>query len=158
LARNLLAAKQPVRAVLRDARKAGPWAQAGCEVAVADIADAAAMAAAFRGTEAVFVLVPPLFDPSPGFPEAQTIAATLKLALEEGAPGSVVYLSTIGAQATRTNLLSQHTIIEQKLRDQMLDGFNEGWIDFEFDESARRKETVALKTVLKGLIDRQTAG
>ena len=276
VARNLLAAGQPVRAVLRDALKSDPWAKAGCEIALADIGDAAAMGAAFRGTEAVFVLVPPMFDPSPGFPEARATAATLKSALEEGAPGSVVYLSTIGAQATQTNLLSQHTIIEQKLRElalpitflrpgwfmenaswdvaparesgvipsflqplgrtvpmvatadigrvaaellqmpseghrvvelegpsrvspneiastfadligrpvrteavpretwdtlfrsqgmknpepriQMLDGFNEGWIDFEFGESVRRKGAVALKTVLKGLIGRQTAG
>jgi NAD(P)H dehydrogenase (quinone) len=31
-------------------------------------------------------------------------------------PKRLVYLSTIGAQASRSNLLSQHTIIEQELR------------------------------------------
>jgi len=53
----------------------------------------------------------------PEFPEAQEIAATLKAALEMARPGKVVYLSTIGAQAARINLLSQHTIIEGVLRE-----------------------------------------
>jgi len=65
----------------------------------------------------VFVLVPPNFDPSPDFREARTTAATLSSALDAARPGKVVYLSTIGAQATHSNLLSQHTIIEQALRE-----------------------------------------
>jgi NAD(P)H dehydrogenase (quinone) len=276
VARNLLGAKQPVRAVARDARKAEPWAQLGCEVALADFEDSNTLAAAFKGTEAVFVLVPSNFDPGPGFQEAQAIAATLKSALAEANPGRVVYLSTIGAQATQPNLLTQHSIIEQSLRKlslpiaflrpawfmencswdvvpardsgvipsfpqpldkpvpmvatadigwvaaqllqetwsghravelegsrrvtpnqiaatfsellnhpvrmelvpretweplfrsqgmknpapriQMLDGFNEGWIEFESGEAGSRKGTVALKTVLKTLIDRQKGG
>ena len=81
LARNLLAAKKPVRAVVRDARKGAEWAGFGCEVAVADIEDVAALAAAFEGMEGVFVMVPPNFDPLAGFPEAQKTAATLKAAL-----------------------------------------------------------------------------
>jgi NAD(P)H dehydrogenase (quinone) len=117
VARNLLAAKRPVRAVVRDARKGAEWAGFGCEVAVADLGDVAAMAAAFEGAEGVFVMVPPSFDPLPEFPEAQEIAATLKAALEMARPGKVVYLSTIGAQAARINLLSQHTIIEGVLRE-----------------------------------------
>jgi len=64
VARNLLAAKQPVRGVARDVGKCGAWAQRGCEVVAADINDAAALTAAFRGAEGVFVLVPPNFDPS----------------------------------------------------------------------------------------------
>jgi NAD(P)H dehydrogenase (quinone) len=63
----------------------------------------------------VFVLVPPNFDPSPDFREARATAATLKSAIEAARPGRVVYLSTIGAQATQSNLLTQHTIIEQVL-------------------------------------------
>lgn len=116
VARNLLAAGLPVRGVVRDARKGEAWAQRGCEVVLADIGDRAALAAAFKGMEGVFILVPPSFDPAPGFPEAQAIAATLKSALEEARPNRIVYLSTIGAQAAQTNLLSQHGIAEQLLR------------------------------------------
>ena len=61
------------------------------------------------------MLVPPNFDPAPGFPEARATAASLKLALARTDPGRVVYLSTIGAQAREPNLLTQHTIIEQVL-------------------------------------------
>jgi NAD(P)H dehydrogenase (quinone) len=115
LARTLLAAKQRVRAVVRDMGKGAAWAACGCDLARADIGDAAALAAAFQGVEGVFVLVPPNFDPEPGFPEAHATAGTLRFALEQARPGKIVYLSTIGAQATQTNLLSQHTIIERVL-------------------------------------------
>ena len=40
VARTLLAAGLPVRAVVRDADKGRPWAEKGCEVAIASIADA----------------------------------------------------------------------------------------------------------------------
>jgi NAD(P)H dehydrogenase (quinone) len=115
VARNLLGAKQPVRGVARDVGKCAAWAQQGCEIVAADINDAAALTAAFRGAEGVFVLVPPNFDPSPDFREARAIGATLRTALEAARPGKVVYLSTIGAQAAQPNLLTQHTIIERAL-------------------------------------------
>jgi NAD(P)H dehydrogenase (quinone) len=115
VARNLLGAKQPVRGVARDVGKCAAWAQWGCEIVAADINDAAALTAAFRGAEGVFVLVPPNFDPSPDFREARAIGATLRTALEAARPGKVVYLSTIGAQAAQPNLLTQHTIIERAL-------------------------------------------
>jgi NAD(P)H dehydrogenase (quinone) len=116
VARNLLAAGRPVRAVVRDVRKGEAWAKRGCDLVGADINEAAALTDAFGGSEGVFVMVPPNFDPSPDFHEARTIAATLSSALDAARPSKVVYLSTIGAQATYPNLLSQHTIIEQALR------------------------------------------
>jgi uncharacterized protein YbjT (DUF2867 family) len=115
VARNLLSASQPVRAVVRDVRKGQAWAQRGCEVVSADMNDAVTLTSAFKGAEGVFVLVPPNFDPSPDFCEARAIADTLRSALNEARPGKVVYLSTIGAQATQSNLLTQHTIIERVL-------------------------------------------
>jgi uncharacterized protein YbjT (DUF2867 family) len=115
VARTLLAAGKSVRAVVRDVRKGAEWAKQGCEVAVADIGDAASLTAAFQGAEGVFLLVPPNFDPTPGFPEAHAIAATLKTAIEAARPGRVVSLSTIGADAEQENLLTQHTVIEQEL-------------------------------------------
>ncbi len=113
VARTLLAANQPVRAVVREAAKGQAWADRGCEIALATLENAASLTAAFRGAQAVFVLVPPNFDPLPGFPEAQAIGETLRAALAEANPARVVYLSTIGAQSTEPNLLTQHSIIEQ---------------------------------------------
>jgi NAD(P)H dehydrogenase (quinone) len=115
VASNLLAARQTVRGVVRDVGKGKAWAERGCELVAADINDAAALTSAFEGVDGVFILVPPNFDPSPDFQEARKIAATLSRVLEAARPGRVVYLSTIGAQATRSNLLSQHTIIEHAL-------------------------------------------
>src|ERR1700722_1398812 len=88
-ARQLLAQNHSVRAVLRDPAKASPWTALGCEAAVADIDDAHALAQAFTGAEAVFLLVPPLFDPRPGFPDAHATAATFATALRASNPGRV---------------------------------------------------------------------
>jgi len=115
VAENLLKQGHHVRAVVRDAAKGRAWSDRGCEVAVATIEDAASLATAFRAAEGVFVLVPPNFDPLPGFPEAQAIGKTLQTALAQANPARVVYLSTIGAQAKEPNLLSQHTIIEKAI-------------------------------------------
>ena len=115
VARTLLAAKQPVRAIVRDAAKGQVWANRGCEIALATINNAASLTAAFRGAEGVFMLVPPNFDPLPGFLEAQAIGETLRAALAQANPARVVYLSTIGAQASESNLLTQHSIIEQAM-------------------------------------------
>jgi len=117
VAQNLLAAGSKVRAVVRDEQKGEPWKRQGCEVAVADIHDAESLKKAFAGAEGVFAMAPPVFDPKPGFPEARSMAAALRAALEAAKPGRVVYLSTIGAQATRENLLTQHTIIEKELKE-----------------------------------------
>jgi NAD(P)H dehydrogenase (quinone) len=115
VALNLLAAGQPVRGVVREIRKGETWATRGCELVEADISDAAALTAAFKGAAGVFVLVPPNFDPAPDFREARAVAASLRSAIDAARPRRVVYLSTIGAQATRSNLLTQHSIIEQVL-------------------------------------------
>jgi NAD(P)H dehydrogenase (quinone) len=115
VARNLLAAGQPVRAVVREVGKGETWTKLGCDLVEADINDASALTTAFRRVDGVFVLVPANFDPLPDFREARAIAATLRSAIEAARPGRVVYLSTIGAQATQSNLLTQHSIIEQAL-------------------------------------------
>jgi NAD(P)H dehydrogenase (quinone) len=39
-------------------------------------------------------------------------------------------------------------------RIRMLDGFNEGWIEFASGEAGSRKGTVALETVLRSLVER----
>ncbi|CAB3783915.1 NmrA family NAD(P)-binding protein [Paraburkholderia caffeinilytica] len=117
VARTLLAAGQPVRAVVRDATRARSWVERGCEVVRADMGDLASLAAAFEGTQGVFILPPSDFDPSPGFPEARAVIEAVHGALQAAAPGKVVCLSTIGAQATEINLLTQRTLMEQACCD-----------------------------------------
>jgi uncharacterized protein YbjT (DUF2867 family) len=115
-ARALLAAGSSVRAVLRDEAKAGEWKSRGCEIAFADMNDAAALASAFAGTEGVFILPPSEFDPAPGFAEARRVIAAIVAALRQARPNKVVCLSTIGADALQENLLTQRSLLEQALR------------------------------------------
>jgi uncharacterized protein YbjT (DUF2867 family) len=115
VARTLLAAGKNIRAVVRDTAKGETWARQGCEVALAPMDDPDALRAAFAGTEGAFVLLPPNFDPSPGFPESRHIIAALRKALEGAQPGRLVALSTVGAQATSENLLTQLSLMEQAL-------------------------------------------
>ncbi|MEH2444781.1 MAG: NmrA family NAD(P)-binding protein [Nostoc sp.] len=117
VARNLLNANQSVRAMVRDANKGTPWAEQGCEVALADMNDVDALKAAFTNAEGVFVLLPPNFSPSRGFSETRAIVAALHSAITAACPNKVVCLSTIGAQATQPNLLIQLQIMEQELGD-----------------------------------------
>lgn len=116
LARSLLAAGQPVRAVVRDVKKGREWAALGCEVAQAEMEDAAALTAAFTGAKAVFILPPPVFDPAPGYPEALAVIDSVVAALKAARPAKVVCLSTIGADAVHDNLLWQRTMLEAALR------------------------------------------
>jgi uncharacterized protein YbjT (DUF2867 family) len=106
VARSLLSADQPVRAVVRDRSRSAPWTQLGCEIAVADLSDTEALTAAFAGTAGVFAMLPPVFDPSPGFPEATGFINPLCAALARAKPARVVALSTIGADAPQPNLLN----------------------------------------------------
>jgi uncharacterized protein YbjT (DUF2867 family) len=78
----------------------------GCEIAVADVSDAESLTAAFAGAAGVFAMIPPVFDPTPGFPEAMGFINPLRAALERANPGNVVALSTIGADAAQPNLLN----------------------------------------------------
>ena len=106
VARSLLSADQPVRAVVRDRSKGAPWARLGCEIAVADLSDTASLTAVFAGTAGVFAMIPPVFDPTPGFPEAMGFINPLRAALARAKPAKVVALSTVGADAAQPNLLN----------------------------------------------------
>jgi uncharacterized protein YbjT (DUF2867 family) len=115
VARHLIANGQSVRAVLRDRAKAADWAAKGCDVAIADMENAEQLAAAFSGTEGVFILPPSDFDPEPGYPEAKRVIDQVTRALMTARPPSVVCLSTIGADAPHDNLLTQRTLMERSL-------------------------------------------
>ena len=115
VARTLLSAGQQVRAVVRDADKGRFWSDLGCEVAIAAMEDAEALTRAFAHVLGVFVLPPPNFDPEPGFPEAKAVISAVRQALDATRPAKVVCLSTIGAQAAQSNLLSQRTLMEEAL-------------------------------------------
>ena len=117
VARTLLAQGASVRAIARDPQKLEPWAAQGCGTAIAEIGDVGALTQAFTGVEGVFILLPPVFDPSPDFAEARALIAAIRAALVAARPARVVALSTIGADAPHPNLLSQLALLEAALSD-----------------------------------------
>jgi uncharacterized protein YbjT (DUF2867 family) len=116
IARALLQAGLPVRAIVRDEARGEAWHARGCEVAVATNTDTAALARAFAGTEGVFLMNPPDYDPEPGFPAVRASNAALRDSLRDARPGRVVFLSTVGAQVAEPNLLNNSALTERMLR------------------------------------------
>ena len=115
VARTLLAEGANMGAVVRDTRKAAPWVERGCELAIAEMSDAPALARGFARADGVFVLIPPIFDPSPGFAEAGALISAMRDALAETRPARTVCLSTVGAQARQPNLLNQLAMMAREL-------------------------------------------
>jgi uncharacterized protein YbjT (DUF2867 family) len=98
VATTLLAAKQPVRVVVRDAAKGEVWKSRGAEVAIADVGDQAALAKALTGAKAAYILLPPPAWGQGGL-AADRAAKTKAIAgaVQAAKPGHVVLLSSVGA-------------------------------------------------------------
>lgn len=94
-ARELLAAGEQVRAVVRDPAKGEPWARQGAHVAVADFTDRTALTAAFTGCRGAFVMLPTIA--TAGDADHRRMADTIAAAIAGGGVGHVVALSSLGA-------------------------------------------------------------
>lgn len=115
-ARALLKAGKKVRGIVRDKSKATAWAAQGVELFTADVQDAAAMEKAFRGTEGVFIMVPPNFAPAVNYPETRAIVSMLRQALTAARPEKVAFLSSVGAQHDHgLGLITQSHILEEEM-------------------------------------------
>jgi uncharacterized protein YbjT (DUF2867 family) len=99
VAQSLLDQKQKVRVLVRDAAKGERWKKRGAEVAVGSVEDAHALAAAFRGADAAYLLVPPPPHDATG---VLARSARMVAAFVQTVNGShlkhVVFLSSVGAQ------------------------------------------------------------
>lgn len=94
----LLADKQPVRVIVRDAAKGEPWRARGAEVAVASLDDRAALARALAGAKGAYLLLPPNQWTETDIPRhRKELAAAVVGAVADARPGHVVLLSSIGA-------------------------------------------------------------
>ena len=117
VARRLLRAGRPVRAVGRSAARLAGLAAAGAEVCAGDAADAAFLTAAFRGADAVYAMLP--FDPAePDHMASQRRLgeATVTALRAAGVPAAVA-LSAVGAgqpASARTGFLA--SLHEQETR------------------------------------------
>src|ERR1700722_6776151 len=97
VAENLLQQGHKVRALVRDPDKGRRWKEKGCELAIGDFNDPAALARAFSNVQGAFIMIPANFAPSPDFREPRAILAALKQALATARPPKIVCLSSVGA-------------------------------------------------------------
>jgi uncharacterized protein YbjT (DUF2867 family) len=115
-AKYLLERGQRVRGIVRNRSRASAWAARGAEIVVSDWSDAKALAAAFTGTEGVFVMLPANFAPDADFAEPRALIDTLTAALRKAQPPKIVALSSIGAQQERDlGLITQLHLLERAL-------------------------------------------
>jgi uncharacterized protein YbjT (DUF2867 family) len=115
-AKYLLERGQRVRGIVRNKSRASAWAARGAEIVAADWSDAKALAAAFTGTEGVFVMLPANFAPDADFAEPRALIDTLTAALRKAQPPKIVALSSIGAQQERDlGLITQLHLLERAL-------------------------------------------
>src|SRR6204780_886653 len=96
-ARHLLKQGKQVRALVRNREKAAKWADQGVELVDGDWSDATAIAAALKGVDGAFVMLPAVWAPSPDYREAKGVIANYVEALTKVVPPRVVALSSMGA-------------------------------------------------------------
>jgi len=117
-ATHLLTLGKQVRALVRDRAKAASWAARGVELVEGDWNDAASIKRALRGVDGAFVMLPPIWAPSPDFREAKGVIANYVQALAEVPVPRVVALSSMGANKTgRMGLITALSLLEQGFRD-----------------------------------------
>jgi uncharacterized protein YbjT (DUF2867 family) len=98
IAQAVLKAGRKLRVLGRSADKLADFAKQGAEVQAGDASDAAYLARAFRGADAVYTLIPP--NPTaPDFPAYQDrIGEATARAIRESGVKHVLFLSSVGAQ------------------------------------------------------------
>ena len=90
-------AGMPVRAILRDPTKAVELKDIGCEIAVADLHDSAALAKVIGNADAVQVIIPPTPRAEDPAEDMRRAIESVIAALEEVRPKRVLVISDYGA-------------------------------------------------------------
>lgn len=94
----LLAQGHEVRVIVRDAKKGEAWKQRGAEVALAELTDTAALTAAVRGADGVYVMLPPNHHADDLLAMQDSLIGHWTAALAAARPKHVVALSSVGAE------------------------------------------------------------
>ncbi|HHB1426531.1 TPA: NmrA family NAD(P)-binding protein [Serratia odorifera] len=117
-ARHLLAQGKKVRALVRDREKAVNWENQGVELVDGDWNDLGSIEQALKGVEGTFVMLPPVWAPSPDYKEAKRVIANYVEALSRVAPPRVVALSSMGANKnTGHGVIMALSLLEQGFRE-----------------------------------------
>jgi uncharacterized protein YbjT (DUF2867 family) len=115
--RHLLKQGKQIRALVRNREKAAQWADQGVELVEGDWNDVTAVATALKGVEGAFVMLPPVWAPSPDFKEAKQVIANYVEALTKAVPPRVVALSSMGANRTSgLGIVTALALLEQGFR------------------------------------------
>jgi uncharacterized protein YbjT (DUF2867 family) len=96
-AEKLLAAGKKVRVIGRNAKRLEALTKKGAEAFVADVTDAAALAKAFSGAEAVYAMVPPNMSAPDYSAYQEQVIGALTSAIEKSGVKYAVVLSSVGA-------------------------------------------------------------
>ncbi|GLQ97768.1 NmrA family NAD(P)-binding protein [Dyella mobilis] len=117
-ATHLLKQGRKVRALVRDRDKAASWADQGVELVEGDWNDAASIKRALKDVDGAFVMLPPIWAPSPDFKEAKGVIANYVEALTHVSVPRVVALSSMGAnQTSGMGLITALSLLEQSFRE-----------------------------------------
>lgn len=115
-ARTLIEAGERIRVLVRDAAKGESWARQGAEVAVADLADAAALTAALSGARGAYLLNPPSYTAEDPFADAGAVADAIARAVTAARLPKLVVLSSVAAdRSSGTGLIATNRMLEQRL-------------------------------------------
>jgi uncharacterized protein YbjT (DUF2867 family) len=118
VANAVLAKKEPLRVVVRSSEKGASWKARGADVALADVEDAAALTAAFKGATGVYVLVPPDFRTTEVHARSKRIVDAVAAAVAASKVPHVVLLSSVGAhQPEGTGIIRSLHYAEQRLAE-----------------------------------------
>ncbi len=97
VAERLLEQKQKVRVLGRSKERLQSLVQRGAEAVVVDVNDQAALAKAFHGADAAYVMIPPNEKSQDPLGDSGRVAQSISGALKESGVKNVVMLSSIGA-------------------------------------------------------------
>lgn len=121
LAETLLARDHKVRAVGRDAGRLQPLVDLGAEDCIGTVEDAAFLARAYRGADAVFVMIPPEMANERQLERAERISKAHADAIREAGVKYVVALSSLGAHMEKgAGIVKTVQILEREMN--ALDG------------------------------------
>ncbi|HKV92552.1 MAG TPA: NmrA family NAD(P)-binding protein [Candidatus Angelobacter sp.] len=94
---RLLGQKKKVRAIGRNKDRLQPLVARGAEAIIANLDDQAALARAFKGADAVYVMIPPNEKSQDPLGDSHRVAQAITGALQESDVKYVVQLSSVGA-------------------------------------------------------------
>jgi uncharacterized protein YbjT (DUF2867 family) len=97
VAQSLISLGKPVRAVVRRPEAGASFRQQGADVAMADLADTDALAAALSGVDGAYIMTPPLLEAQDPDGIKRAYIGAIRTAAEQAGAPPLVVLSSMGA-------------------------------------------------------------